>query len=69
MAVRMSMCCEVSDALSKRTRRIEDFTYLDLARISDDRLEVDGVYQRFPQGDVFDTRVVEPIDIVPDCPA
>lgn len=44
-------------------------TYLDLTRISHDCLEVDGIDQRFPQRDVFDARVVEPIDIVPDCPA
>lgn len=44
-------------------------TYLDLTRISHDSLKVDGINQRFPQGDVFDARVVEPVDIVPDCPA
>lgn len=43
--------------------------YLDLTRISHDRLEVDRIYQRFSQCDVLDTRIVEPVDIVPDCSA
>ena len=42
-------------------------THLDEAGVRDDRLELDGVDQGLAQRDLLDARVVEPVDVVPDC--
>ena len=60
------MACE---NLSDQLRGVASVTrppYLDKARVSNNRLELDSVNQRLSQGDILDAGVVEAINIVPD---
>jgi hypothetical protein len=38
-------------------------------RVRDDRFEIDSVDQWLFEGDILDARVIEPVDVVPDCEA
>jgi len=40
--------------------------YLDKARVCHDCFELDRVDKRFSEGDIFDTRVVETVHVVPN---
>jgi hypothetical protein len=59
--------------LKRRTREMErdrkgdGEMYLDHAWIGDDSLEFDCIDQGFTEGNVFDTGVVESVDVIPDC--
>lgn len=41
-------------------------THLNHARLRYDRVHLHGIDKRFTEGDVLDTRVVEPVDVVPE---
>ena len=41
--------------------------YLEFARIGHRRLELDGINQGLSQGNVLDSRIIEPIHVVPNC--
>jgi len=40
--------------------------YLDKARVCHDCFELDRVDKRFSEGDIFDTRVIETVHVVPN---